>query len=434
MGFSGVFRKQAGPVRSILVFDTKTTGLPKRVDASVTAVDMRPRLVQLAWVLMDTQGAVLGSASHIIRPDGFEIPADAARIHGITTERALRLGDALPDVLAEFSALVDEADLLVAHDMEPNAKVVSAEFARAGASHHLDDVPKYCTMKQTAAWCRVSRRGARWEWPTLEELHMSAVGKRYRSGHDAASDAMACAACVRALIERGVIDVDRILRETPAPLVCQQPGAVSDAPTPESVEPVSREFTAHRFFRKMVVPSDPIEAQELRRERARLERRIERLEAAKAAGAAPRRPLNVRDAEHMPAPMKLAEDIDEESRRPLLRRHFELAKQIHFWYARRRDHPNALYRAIVMCEQQIALAPQAFAAVVAEFGRSQSHAGYHQLAVIREKQGHFAEALRLAREAQAQGWLDLTDDWSARIARLEKCLAKSQRKQSPTSD
>ncbi|HQN80738.1 MAG TPA: hypothetical protein PLB64_06750, partial [Kiritimatiellia bacterium] len=57
--------------------------------------------VQLAWLLCDEAGNELASASRIIRPQGYTIPPAAARIHGITTERALAEGVVLADALDE---------------------------------------------------------------------------------------------------------------------------------------------------------------------------------------------------------------------------------------------------------------------------------------------------------------------------------------------
>ena len=76
------------------------------------------------------------------------------------------------------------------------------------------------------------------------------------------------------------------------------------------------------------------------------------------------------------------------------------------------------------CEAQTRLAPQVAPRLKRGPAWPALHRGYQQLSVIREKQGDLAEALRLAREAQAQGWQDSIDDWSKRIARLEKRLAK----------
>lgn len=73
-----------------LFFDTETTGLPKNWKASVTDVNNWPRLVQLAYLFYDKNGAKISGGDYIIKPVGFTIPADASRIHGITTERAIR--------------------------------------------------------------------------------------------------------------------------------------------------------------------------------------------------------------------------------------------------------------------------------------------------------------------------------------------------------
>jgi hypothetical protein len=45
------------------------------------------------------------------------------------------------------------------------------------------------------------------------------------------------------------------------------------------------------------------------------------------------------------------------------------------------------------------------------------HVGYKQLAIIRERAGDYAEALRLSKEAKREKW---AGDWENRIARLEK--------------
>ena len=75
-----------------LFFDTETTGLARNWKAPVTDVANWPRIVQLAWVECDDAGAVIGQAEWIIRPDGFTIPLEASRIHGITMEIAFGTG------------------------------------------------------------------------------------------------------------------------------------------------------------------------------------------------------------------------------------------------------------------------------------------------------------------------------------------------------
>ena len=86
-----------------LFFDTETTGLPRDYRAPVSNSRNWPRLVQLAWLVTDDQGTEYKSLEYIIKPEGFAIPREASRIHGITTELARQRGADLGAVLAEIS-------------------------------------------------------------------------------------------------------------------------------------------------------------------------------------------------------------------------------------------------------------------------------------------------------------------------------------------
>jgi hypothetical protein len=50
-----------------------------------------------------------------------------------------------------------------------------------------------------------------------------------------------------------------------------------------------------------------------------------------------------------------------------------------------------------------------------------SHTGFTQLAIVREKQHNYSEAIRLAQLAQGQGW---GGDWDKRIIRCQQKQAK----------
>ena len=65
-----------------LIFDTETTGLPKNWNAPITDSDNWPRAIQIAWQLHDDMGNMIDHQDYLIRPDGFDIPYDAERIHG----------------------------------------------------------------------------------------------------------------------------------------------------------------------------------------------------------------------------------------------------------------------------------------------------------------------------------------------------------------
>jgi DNA polymerase III epsilon subunit-like protein len=64
-------------------------------------------------MLTDETGKELRNQSFIVRPDGFEIPASATRVHGITTQTARRLGIELEKVLTAFANDLSAANILV---------------------------------------------------------------------------------------------------------------------------------------------------------------------------------------------------------------------------------------------------------------------------------------------------------------------------------
>ena len=87
-----------------LIFDTETTGLPGNKQAPLTDFDNWPRVVQIAWQLHDGHGKLLSAENIIVKPDGFTIPFNAEKVHGISTERAQKEGRPLGEVLELFSA------------------------------------------------------------------------------------------------------------------------------------------------------------------------------------------------------------------------------------------------------------------------------------------------------------------------------------------
>jgi len=112
-----------------LFFDTETTGLPKNWNAPVTDLQNWPRLVQLAFVCYK-DGFEVESKDYIIKPEGFVIPDDTAKVHGINTQMANEKGIALQIVLNEFASLLERADFVVAHNMSFDEKIMGAEFLR----------------------------------------------------------------------------------------------------------------------------------------------------------------------------------------------------------------------------------------------------------------------------------------------------------------
>ena len=63
-----------------LIFDTETTGLPKKWSAPLTDFDNWPRAIQVAWQVHDLSGKCISNQSYIVYPDGFSIPYDSETV------------------------------------------------------------------------------------------------------------------------------------------------------------------------------------------------------------------------------------------------------------------------------------------------------------------------------------------------------------------
>lgn len=189
-----------------LFFDTETTGLPRNWRAPATDVNNWPRLVQLAYLQYDNEGNLITKGNHIILPEGFTIPADSARIHGITTERAAREGVKLSRVLNEFNQLIADASYLVAHNMSFDEKIVGCEFLRNQMRDPIPAKRRICTMQSTTDFCNLPGQYGP-KWPKLSELHYKLFNANFDEAHNAAVDITATARCFWELKRRGVLKV-----------------------------------------------------------------------------------------------------------------------------------------------------------------------------------------------------------------------------------
>ncbi|MBQ5814922.1 MAG: 3'-5' exonuclease, partial [Flavobacteriales bacterium] len=121
-----------------LIFDTETTGFPKDRNAPIEAVDNWPRMVQLAWQLHDDMGRLIEARNYIVRPEGYDIPYNAEKIHGISTSRAMKEGVELSFVLGEFSRALEQTRFAVGHNIYFDIPVVRCEYYRKGMSDTLE--------------------------------------------------------------------------------------------------------------------------------------------------------------------------------------------------------------------------------------------------------------------------------------------------------
>ena len=156
-------------------------------------------MVQLAYLVYDNNGNKISGGDYIIKPVGFTIPADASKIHGITTEKATNEGKDLLAVLQEFEILARKADYIVAHNMSFDEKITGAEFLRNNMINCFTGKTKICTKESSTDYCKLPGNYG-YKWPTLKELHIKLFNTGFEDAHNAAVDIEATAKCFWELV------------------------------------------------------------------------------------------------------------------------------------------------------------------------------------------------------------------------------------------
>lgn len=177
-----------------LIIDCETTGLPKSWKAPISDLTNWPRVIQVAWSLYDKADRHIESTVDLVQPEGFTIPADAQRVHRITTERAIAEGKKLLKVLQELSRVVSMSEVIVAHNIKFDVNVISAEYLRLNLAPPFSNKKQICTMETTTEFCRIPGQYG-YKWPTLSQLYRQLFKSNYDEAHDAGADVTACSKC-----------------------------------------------------------------------------------------------------------------------------------------------------------------------------------------------------------------------------------------------
>ena len=189
-----------------LIFDTETTGLPQSWKAPITDFNNWPRCVQLAWQIHDKQGKLVEVKNYIIKPEGYDIPFNAEKIHGISTELALKQGMPLADVLIEFVKDVKKSQFVIGHNVEFDTNIIGCELLRKAMPNLLADFSSIDTKDDAANFCAIPvGKGGKFKWPKLTELHTKLFGEAFAEAHNASADVEATARCFLELVRLEII-------------------------------------------------------------------------------------------------------------------------------------------------------------------------------------------------------------------------------------
>ncbi len=195
-----------------LIFDTETTGLPRNWAAPISDTENWPRCIQIAWQLHDAMGNLIEHQDYLVQPEGFNIPYDAERIHGISTELAQAQGIPLSEVLEKFNTALSKAKFIVGQNVGFDVNIMGCEFYRLGVNSPMATLPVLDTCTEvTAELLKLpGGRGGRFKLPTLTELHSYLFNVPFAEAHNATADVEATTRCFLELIRREVFTKEEL--------------------------------------------------------------------------------------------------------------------------------------------------------------------------------------------------------------------------------
>lgn len=186
-----------------MALDTETSG---KFDFKKPADDPnQPRLASVAMIFLDEDLQIVTESHCLIKPDGWELTEEAARVNGLTMEQLERDGIPIKEALQIYTDAIEEGYAVAAHNAQFDCKMMRGELRRADMDDLFEKTANLCTMRKLTNVCQIppaSGRGA-YKFPKLSEacvfFGLSEVGD-----HTSLNDARAVVHLLREMRKRNV--------------------------------------------------------------------------------------------------------------------------------------------------------------------------------------------------------------------------------------
>lgn len=175
---------------NIMFLDTETTGFSNSNDPTNLISFNNARLVELGYLIYDTNGIKINEYSSLVIPNNFIITND--HIHGITTNDAKTKGLPIKNVLNQLFNDLQNIDTIICHNITFDMNILLSEAFRHDNILLFDLIKsknKLCTMEMGKQYMKVSK------YPKLIELYKYLYNKEIIQDHRSLSDCIICADC-----------------------------------------------------------------------------------------------------------------------------------------------------------------------------------------------------------------------------------------------
>jgi DNA polymerase III epsilon subunit-like protein len=186
------------------VLDTETNGLPNyKLPADDPA---QPRLAELAMVLLDEKFNVLSKLRLLVKPDGWQMTAEATAINNLTDEILAKDGVPILDAIIQYRNVIESGFVLAAYNAQHDLKVMRGEMRRAGLDDLFERTPNVCLMRASTGVCKIERMapGGGFKFPKLSEA-CKFFGVEQGAAHSAEDDTRCAVEILKALAARDAL-------------------------------------------------------------------------------------------------------------------------------------------------------------------------------------------------------------------------------------
>jgi DNA polymerase III epsilon subunit-like protein len=208
----------------ILVFDTEATGLPTEKNASITEVEKWPYIVQLSYILFDTdKNQIIQTKDSIVKLPDLVYPSErSVELHGITKEISNKEGGDIKSILNNFNKCLSNSDYIIGHNLSFDKRLIMVECKRNKIKQNftINGVKKleFCTMKNSVNLCKIESiskiNGEKYlKYPSQSELHNYLFNNIPSGLHNSMADVIVCLRCYYKLMyDRDVLQICEPLR------------------------------------------------------------------------------------------------------------------------------------------------------------------------------------------------------------------------------
>lgn len=184
-----------------LFLDIETTGLPGKFLNWEKDYKKFPYVVELAWIFKNKR------QRFIIHQEGRKIPAEASKIHGITTKMANDIKTTQPASFVYGMLLCDASNAanIIGHNVYFDTSIIKANILRLhGENSEQAKISNDVFHKDKRIDTMKSSQKIFRKWPKLSELHKYLFDDEFKA-HSALEDVTACERCYNEMVKRKII-------------------------------------------------------------------------------------------------------------------------------------------------------------------------------------------------------------------------------------